>query len=162
MGCPYAREGERRSIPSQKEILSGQPPQSDPSLVISYWVRVITEDLPDGDPEDWRHSFMEAFGALRSRSVRSVATAFDAKWQRMVLTFEVSARTGTAVIEMITELLKQMGEHPELIAVRQMLLYPAKGDEGSVIAFDDVAQMFGPEDWKALEEQQFEPDYDPD
>ena len=127
--------------------------------MISYWVRVITEDLPDGDPEDWRHSFKEAFGALRSRSVTSVATAFDAKRRRMVLTFEVSARTGTAVIEMIAGVLQKMGEHPELIAVRQMLLYPAKGFEGSVITFEDVAQMFGPEEWKAFEEQQFEPDY---
>ncbi len=130
--------------------------------MLSYWVRVITEDLPEGDPEDWRHSFTETFTGLRSKSIRSVATAFDAKRRRMVLTFEFHARTGTAVVEMIGNILRNMGEHPELIAIRQMLMYPAARDDGSVITFDDVAEIFGPNEWKAFEEQQFEPQYEHD
>jgi hypothetical protein len=127
-------------------------------VLTQYWVRVITEDLPEGDPEEWRASFKQAFGTLRSRSVQSVATAFDAKRRRMVLTFEVRSRTGSAALELVAGTLRAIGEHPELVAIRQLLLYPAARDDGSVITFDDVAEMFGPEEWKAFEEQQFEPD----
>ena len=64
---------------------------------------------------------------------------------------------------LVARLVRSVGEHPKLIGIGQMLFYPLLNDEGgSVVTFADVAPLYGPKDWEAFQEEQFEPDYDPD
>lgn len=137
----------------------------DPDLFVGvgpvltrYWVRLITENLPEGDPEDWRASVRHAVSNSNSSPVRNIATGFDSKRRRILLEFEVEARTGTAALETVARALRSAGGHPGLVAIRQILVCPAAHGDGSVVNYEVVARMFGPGDWKAFEEQQFEPD----
>jgi hypothetical protein len=156
----------------------GRPLQLDPegqfgpavSTLTRYLLTVVTEELQEADPEDWRSSIAIALkDATRRKGVPDRGSTFilramnyDPEKHRAVTSLEVQHRTGSGALEMLNTVLRNMGEHPELIAIRRAYMYPAE-DEEDVLdewverminrqRFDLAIDGMGAAEWEQIEE----------
>ena len=140
------------------------------SALTRYLLTVVTEELQDADPEDWRSSIAIALkDATRRKGVPDHeanfilrAMNYDPEKHRAVISLEVQHRTGSGALEMPNGVLRNMGEHPELIAIRRAYIYPAEDEEDAMDEwverminrqrFDLAIDHMGPAEWKQVEE----------
>jgi hypothetical protein len=123
-------------------------------LLTTFRVRLVTEDLPSDDVEGWRENVILALrGNRRELLVNIEGTNIDPRTLRAVIVLTVQARTGSGAVEMLNEVLRRMGEHPELFAIRRLYLYPEKeADEAMREQFDDIIDGWGPDEWERIDQ----------
>jgi hypothetical protein len=140
------------------------------SVLTRYLLTVVTEELQEADPEDWRSSIAIALkDATRRNGVPDRGSNFilramnyDPEKHRAVISLEVQHRTGSGAPEMLNTVLRNMGEHPELIAIRRAYIYPAEDEEDVLDAwverminrqrFDLAIDRMGAAEWEQIEE----------
>lgn len=143
-------------------------------MLTRYLLTVVTEDLQEADPEDWRSSIPIALkDAMRRKGVPDHkgnftlrAMNYDPQRHRAVLSLEAEHRTGSGALEMLNAVLRNIGEHPELIAIRRAYIYPAEDEEEvldewvrTVIErkrFDIALDNMGSSEWDQITEVLYE------
>lgn len=140
------------------------------AMLRRYALTILTEELPEGDPEDWRSSMAQALrDASRRHGVPDrnghftlSSMGYDPDRRRTIIRLEAEHRTGSGALEMLNTVLRQMGDHPELIAIRRAYIYPVE-DEEDVLddwartlidrhRFGVVLDNMGAEEWQLVEE----------
>lgn len=126
-----------------------------------YRARLVTEDLPDGDHESWVVSLKEILGGMSSKWIFLKSIGFDESRRRATVTIDILAGTGSGAIERLNTVVRAIGDHPELVAIRRLHVYPVD-DQNDVLLearvdlednlHENLIDLLTAKDWQLIEQ----------